>query len=182
MKVLITAATRHGSTFEIASGIEEVLKSAGIETVLTVPERVASLIGYDAVILGSAIYAGNWLAPARDFVARTLWALRTRPVWLFSSGPIGDPAKPTEDPAVVAEMLETTRAREHRLFAGRLERRDLGLAEKAIMTVIRAPEGDFRSWNQIEAWAMQIAQTLQAEQATAQANAQATAQPVGARR
>ncbi len=180
MKVLITAATRHGSTFEIASGIEEVLNSTGIETVLTVPERVADLNGYDAVILGSAIYAGNWLAPAREFVARTLWALRTRPVWLFSSGPIGDPAKPTEAPAVVAEMLEATGAREHRLFAGRLERRDLGLTEKAIMTVIRAPEGDFRSWNQIEAWAMQIARTLQAEQAIRQAAGQESGQPVGA--
>jgi len=180
MKVLITAATRHGSTFEIASGIEDVLKSTGIETVLTVPERVADLNGYDAVILGSAIYAGNWLAPAREFVARTLWALRTRPVWLFSSGPIGDPAKPTEAPPVVAEMLEATGAREHRLFAGRLERRDLGLAEKAIMTVIRAPEGDFRSWNQIEAWAMQIARTLQAEHAAAAPTGQATEQPVGA--
>ena len=182
MKVLITAATRHGSTFEIASGIQEVLSSVGIETDLTVPERVANLIGYDAVILGSAIYAGNWLAPAREFVARTMWALRTRPVWLFSSGPIGDPAKPTEAPAIVAEMLEATGAREHRLFAGRLERRDLGLAEKAIMAVTRTPDGDFRSWSQIEAWAMQIARALQTEQATRLAVGHEAEQPIGAGR
>lgn len=167
MKVLVTAATRHGSTFEIASGIEEVLKNAGIETVLTVPERVTDLTGYDAVILGSAVYAGHWLEPAKQFVSRNLSALLTRPVWLFSSGPIGDPTKPTEDPADVARVREAVGAREHRLFSGRLERRDLGLAEKAIMTVIRAPEGDFRSWTQIEAWALMIARTLQAEQAAA---------------
>jgi menaquinone-dependent protoporphyrinogen oxidase len=167
MKVLITAATRHGSTFEIAAGIEEVLKSVGIETVLTVPEHVTNLDGYDAVILGSAVYAGHWLEPANDFVARNLPALKALPVWLFSSGPIGDPAKPTEDPIDAARFRESIDARELRLFSGKLERSDLGLAEKAIVTVIRAPEGDFRSWTQIEAWAMQIARTLQAEQSAA---------------
>src|SRR5450631_1414358 len=69
MKVLITAATKHGSTFEIASGIEDVLNGVGIDTVLTVPERVTDLDGYDAVILGSAVYAGHWLESAKDFVA-----------------------------------------------------------------------------------------------------------------
>ena len=167
MKVLITAATRHGSTFEIASGIEDVLHTAGIETVLTVPERVTDLTGYDAVILGSAVYAGHWLEPAKQFVSRNLSALLARPVWLFSSGPVGDPSKAAEDPADAARVKEATGAREHRLFSGRLERRDLGLAEKAIVSVIRAPDGDFRSWTQIEEWAMKIARTLQSEQATA---------------
>ena len=167
MKVLITAATKHGSTFEIASGIEDVLNGVGIETVLTVPERVTDLAGYDAVILGSAVYAGHWLEPAKEFVSRNLPALLARPVWLFSSGPIGDSGKPAEEPADAARVREATGAREHRLFSGRLEKRDLGLAEKAIVTVIRAPEGDFRSWTQIEAWAMQIARTLQAEQSAA---------------
>lgn len=167
MKVLVTAATKHGSTFEIASSIEDVLNNVGIDTVLTVPERVTDLDGYDAVILGSAVYAGHWLESAKDFVARNLSALQTRPVWLFSSGPIGDPAKPTEDPVDAARLRQAIDARELRLFSGKLERRDLGLAEKAIVTVIRAPEGDFRSWTQIEAWAMQIARTLQAEQSAA---------------
>ena len=167
MKVLITAATKHGSTFEIASSIDEVLKSVGIDTVLTVPEHVTDLTGYDAVILGSAVYAGHWLEPAKDFVARNLSALMNRPVWLFSSGPIGDSAKPNADPRDVAQVREATGAREHRLFSGKLEGRDLGLAERAIMKVVRAPEGDFRSWTQIEAWAMQIARTLQAEQSAA---------------
>jgi menaquinone-dependent protoporphyrinogen oxidase len=183
MKVLITAATRHGSTFEIASGIEDVLHNAGIETVLTVPERVTDLTGYDAVILGSAVYAGHWLEPAKQFASRNLSALLTRPVWLFSSGPTGDPAKPAEEPADAARVREATCAREHRLFSGRLERRDLGLAEKAIVSVIRAPVGDFRSWTQIEAWAMMIARTLQAEQAAATANvAEAAKRPMVATR
>jgi hypothetical protein len=49
---------------------------------------------YDAVVLGSAVYAGHWLKPARALADRCAAALRARPVWLFSSGPVGDPAKP----------------------------------------------------------------------------------------
>jgi menaquinone-dependent protoporphyrinogen oxidase len=67
------------------------------------------------VVLGSAVYAGHWLKPARDLVARCGPALAARPVWLFSSGPVGDPPKPEEDPVDVAEVLAATSAREHRL-------------------------------------------------------------------
>ncbi len=161
MKVLVTAASKHGSTVEIAAGIEEVLMSAGLDTSLAAPERVTSLAGYDAVVLGSAVYAGHWMESAKEFVARNLTALLARPVWLFSSGPIGDPAKPLEVPGDVARILEATQAREHRVFAGRLMRRDLGLGERAVAAIIGAPEGDFRSWTEIEAWALGIARVLQ---------------------
>jgi menaquinone-dependent protoporphyrinogen oxidase len=170
MKVLVTAASRHGSTLEIASAIEGVLVGAGLETALVVPERVADLAGYDAVILGSAIYAGHWLDPAKEFVSRNLAALLARPVWLFSSGPVGDTGKPPEVPADVARVREATGAREHRLFSGRLARRDLGFAEKAILSLIRVPDGDYRSWTEIEAWAMMIARTLQPQEAVKQAS------------
>ncbi len=163
MKVLVTAASKHGSTLEIASSIERVLKDAGIETVLEIPEKVTTLAGYDAVILGSAVYAGHWLEPAKDFVSSNLSALLARPVWLFSSGPIGDSSKPIQDPGDVARIRDATGAREHRVFSGRLDRHDLGFAERAIMSVIRAPDGDFRSWTEIEGWALTIARTLQAE-------------------
>jgi len=168
MKVLVIAASKHGSTLEIASAIEKVLISAGLETAVVVPEKVTDLAGYDAVILGSAVYAGHWLEPAKQFVSRNLPALLARPVWLFSSGPIGDSGKPIEEPVDVARIRAATGAREHRVFSGRLARRDLGRGERAIMAVLRVPEGDFRSWTEIEAWAMTIARTLQAEQTARQ--------------
>jgi hypothetical protein len=62
------------------------------------------------------------LASAKDFAERRAAELAARPVWLFSSGPIGDPPKPVEDPADVGPLLAATGAREHRVFAGRLER------------------------------------------------------------
>jgi menaquinone-dependent protoporphyrinogen oxidase len=112
------------------------------------------------VVLGSAVYAGRWLKPARELVDRSRDALAARPVWLFSSGPVGDPPKPEEDPVDVAAIVAATGAREHRVFAGRLVRRQLGFADKAIAVALRVPDGDFRDWAEIRRWSAGIAAAL----------------------
>ena len=121
------------------------------------PEQVQAIDDYDAVVLGSAVYAGHWLTPAREFVDRCRDALAARPVWLFSSGPIGDPPKPEEDPVDVAEILQATKAREHRLFAGKLVKKQLRFPDRAIAAALRVPEGDFRDWDEVKGWAAGIA-------------------------
>lgn len=163
MKVLVSAASRHGATVEIARTIGEVLSSAGIDAEVRPPDEVASVAFYDGVILGSGVYAGHWLEPAKKLIEREASRLTSRPVWLFSSGPLGEPAKPDEEPVDVAALRETTHAIDHRVFAGKLERRQLGLAEKAIVAVVHAAEGDFRSWDAVTEWAASIARTLQAK-------------------
>jgi menaquinone-dependent protoporphyrinogen oxidase len=60
----------------------------------------------------------------------------------------------------VAEILTATRARDHRVFAGRLVRRQLSFPERAIVSALRVPEGDFRDWPQIRRWADEIAEAL----------------------
>jgi menaquinone-dependent protoporphyrinogen oxidase len=160
MKVLVTAATRHGATREIAQAIAEVLGDRGLDPMVLEPEQVDGVEGYDAVVLGSAVYAGHWLKPAKELVDRCGGALAARPVWLFSSGPVGDPPKPEEDPVDVAELLAATGAREHRVLAGRLVRRRLSFPEKAVVSALRVPEGDFRDWAEITGWAAGIATAL----------------------
>ena len=81
MKVLVTAATKHGATGEIAQGIGEALRERGLDPTVLEPERVDGVDGYDAVVLGSAVYAGHWLKPARELVARCGDALAARPMW-----------------------------------------------------------------------------------------------------
>lgn len=81
---------------------------------------------------------GHWLEPARELAERHTDALVKRPTWLFSSGPIGDPPQPEEEPVDVAPILEATRAREHRLFSGKIDRQELGFGEKAVMMAFRA--------------------------------------------
>jgi menaquinone-dependent protoporphyrinogen oxidase len=160
MKALVVAASKHGASFEIAERIGSKLEERGIETVVADPGDIDSLEGIGAVVLGSAVYAGHWLAPAKDFVDRFDAVLATIPVWIFSSGPIGDPPKPEEDPVDVAEMQRRTDAVEHRLFAGRLDKSKLGFAERAIVAALRAPVGDFRDWDEIAAWTGAIAAAL----------------------
>jgi menaquinone-dependent protoporphyrinogen oxidase len=160
MRVLVTAASKHGATWEIAEAVRDGLVSAGVEAVALPPAEVTDLEGFDAVVLGSGVYAGRWLEPARGLVAALPEELARRRVWLFSSGPIGDPPRPEVDPADVAELVETTGAVEHRVFPGRLERSRLGLAERAVVAALRAPEGDFRDWEAVGAWAEGIARAL----------------------
>jgi menaquinone-dependent protoporphyrinogen oxidase len=160
MRILVTAASRHDATAEVAQVIADTLERAGIEVEVRRPEEVVHLTAFDGVVLGSAIYAGHWLKPAKDLVERTSSRMHEIPVWLFSTGPIGDPLKPEGLPVDVAPMLEQSGAREHRLFGGRLDKRELGFGEKAIVRMVGAAEGDYRPWDEIEAWAEEIAATL----------------------
>jgi menaquinone-dependent protoporphyrinogen oxidase len=168
MRILMTAASRHEATNEVAKVIADRIERAGIEVVTRRPEEVGHLSGYDAVVLGSAVYAGHWLRPAKELVERTSSRMRTMPVWLFSTGPVGDPLKPDAPPADVGPMIELSGAREHRLFGGRLDRRHLGFAEKAMVRMVGAADGDHRPWAEIEAWAEEIAAALNAGAPTRQ--------------
>ena len=61
------------------------------------------------------------------------------------------------EPDVVAHLIELTSARAHHVFAGRLDRDDLGPLEKLVAAGVHAPEGDFRDWPDVQAWADEIA-------------------------
>lgn len=162
MRILVSAASKHGSTAEIATRLAEALRTglAGDDVVEVRPAaEVDAVSSYDAVVLGSAVYLGRWLEDARQAAAR-IAARPPLPVWLFSSGPIGDPPEPDEEPAEVGEIMRTTHAREHRVLAGRLDRHRLGFGEKALVRALRVPDGDFRDWESIDAWGARIAADL----------------------
>jgi menaquinone-dependent protoporphyrinogen oxidase len=170
-RVLVAAASRHGATAEIADALGRRLGEHGVVADVARLEDVEGLTGYDAFVLGSAVYVGRWLEPARRFVEANREELATRPTWLFSSGPLGDPLRPDEGKAVhVADLVESTGAVDHRLFPGRLRRDVLGFGERAIVAAVRAPDGDYRDWDAIAAWADGIAQSLQPADAGVAAN------------
>jgi menaquinone-dependent protoporphyrinogen oxidase len=160
MRILVTAASKHGATAELALWMGEALQAAGIDAVVLPPEKVADVDGIDAVILGSGVYAGHWLEPAKTFVDARAAELRARPVWLFSSGPVGDPLKPEDVPVDVKAIEDATGPREHRIFPGRIDRSLLSLGEKALCTALRVPEGDWRSRPEVERWVREIAAAL----------------------
>jgi menaquinone-dependent protoporphyrinogen oxidase len=160
MRILVTVASKHGSTDAIADAIETELAAAGLQVDRREPDQIADVEPYAGVVVGSAVYAGRWMEPARAFIERHANPLRKRPVWLFSSGPLGNPPKPVEDPTDVAPLVERIGAREHRVFSGDLVKERLGFGERAIVSVVRAPYGDFRDWVEIRTWARGIAEEL----------------------
>jgi menaquinone-dependent protoporphyrinogen oxidase len=165
MKVLVTAASMHGSTAEIAQAIGRTLSEQGLAVTVLPPKDVASVEEYDAVVIGSAVYVGHWLDAAKDLVNRCRDALVTRPVWLFSSGPVGDPAGKLAramdtDPADVVSIRVATGALDHQMFAGKLDRKVLTRPQRASLLLFRGLEGDFRDWALVRQWAGGIAQQL----------------------
>ncbi len=149
------------ATGEIANVVADVLAEKGLEVTVIPPEQAGVIEQFDAVVLGSAVYMGQWMKPARELVDRSAAALAARPVWLFSSGPVGEPAKPAENPVDVSKILQSTKAGDHRVFTGRLVRKHLSFPDRAMASAIRAAEGDFRNWAEIRAWTVGIASALQ---------------------
>jgi menaquinone-dependent protoporphyrinogen oxidase len=161
MRILVTAASKHGATAEMASAIGTALTEAGLDVVVKPMHELGGVAGYNAVVLGSGVYMGRWIPEAIEFVTRHAIELRARPVWLFSSGPVGSPdPKPEGDPISIGELVTSVRARGHRTFAGRLDRGRLGIGEKLVVSAVRAPDGDFRDWEAITAWSREIAAEL----------------------
>jgi menaquinone-dependent protoporphyrinogen oxidase len=172
MHVLVAYASRHGATQGIAERIAEALGKAGIQAEARLVSEVKSLAGYDAFVVGSAAYMFKWLKDASAFVRRNRAVLAAKPVWFFSSGPTGGPLdakgrdqKLTTLPKDAAELAEAVHARDLRIFFGAYsrDRKPVGLAERfmSLMPAMEGvPEGDFRDWPDIEAWASGIAEEL----------------------
>jgi menaquinone-dependent protoporphyrinogen oxidase len=174
MHVLVAYASRHGATQGIAERIAQVLETGGVTAEALPAAAVKSVAAYDAFVVGSAAYMFHWEKAAVAFVRRNRAVLAAKPVWLFSSGPLGSEAVDAQGrdqrlaaiPKEAADMLEAVNAREHQVFFGAYERdrKPIGIAERLVSMMPAAkeamPEGDFRDWPEIEAWAAEIAAAL----------------------
>jgi len=168
--VLVAYASKHHSTAEIAELIGAVLElddtlDVDVRSVDTV-EHVAL---YDAVVLGSAVYVGQWQSQAAQFLKEHVAELADRPVWLFSSGPTGegDPQtimKGWEFPEALQPLVEQIKPRNVAFFHGKLDPSKLNFMERTAVKLVHAPLGDFRDWDMIRNWATHIAQALIEEQ------------------
>lgn len=164
MQVLIVTASRHGATTEIADAIAKRLAERGHEASVVDPSG-ARLAGVDAVIVGSAVYIGSWLKPARRFVEDHAAELSRVPNWLFSSGPLDGADAESLPQNKIETLMKRTNALGHEVFSGRLDAGMLGTSERLITRAVHAPEGDFRDWERIAAWADEVADTLVSEAA-----------------
>lgn len=166
MRVLVVHASQFGATRGIAERITTVLCRHGIAASTYPVTELAELGGAGAIVLGSAVHAGHWLDDATRFVYRHKDELRAMPVWLYSSGPLGDRAvkSPQPDPKEVAAFRNLIAPRDHRVFPGAYDRETADFSHMGIGDKIAGrlmPEGDWRDWDAIDAWADEIAAALQ---------------------
>jgi menaquinone-dependent protoporphyrinogen oxidase len=169
MNVIVIHASRYGSTQEIAEFIATRLREQGLQAEAKSAKSNPDPGDYDAVVIGSAMYLGHWMSEAVEFVQNNRAALAARPVWLFSSGPLTlrdgvTTDDPELEPTELAGIRGAAHPRDHRVFFGALVPSRLGFAQRALRSLPAAravlPEGDFRDWEKIEAWADGIARAL----------------------
>ncbi|MEO8477887.1 MAG: flavodoxin domain-containing protein [Actinomycetota bacterium] len=161
--VLVAYASKHGSTQGIAEHIARHLSERGVAAEVRPASAVTELDQADAVIVGSAVYAGSWMKAATEFVHRFGEELPRVPVWLFSSGPLGEDVQDEDEQAKqLDELRRTLHPRGHKMFFGALDREQLSFGERMIAKAVKAPEGDFRDWDAIGSWADAISDELAA--------------------
>lgn len=163
MTVLVAYSSKRGSTAEIAETVAATLRRAGLDVDLKPAEEIQSLDSFDAVVLGSAVYMKRWRGDARHFLKKHRKALRQMPFWVFSSGPVGDPANDnpewTEPPSLAAKVEEMG-GRGHAVFGGCLPAEPHGFIEKAMVEGTPREFRDRRDWAEIRDWAGQVASEL----------------------
>lgn len=164
MRVLVTYGSRRGGTEGLAHMVADGLRDCGLTVDVLAPAHVRDIAGYDAVVVGGALYMFHWHRAARRFVRKHIAALRQRPTYFFSSGPLDDSAARTDIPPVdgVRSLMDRVGARGHATFGGRLSAHARGFPASAMA---KTQAGDWRDPVQVRAWALQIARQLQGDPA-----------------
>jgi menaquinone-dependent protoporphyrinogen oxidase len=165
MIVLIAYASKYGATAEIAEAIAQRLRQLGLHVDCRVASDVRSVESYDAVILGSAVYMKRWRGEARRFLRRHARAPAVRPLWVFSSGPTGDPAGDNPawtEPRRTLRRVAALGGVDHVVFGGRVPAEPHGLAARAMAENTPPEYRDRRDWDAIRARADRIAGALRA--------------------
>ncbi|HVC11268.1 MAG TPA: flavodoxin domain-containing protein [Burkholderiales bacterium] len=158
-RVLVTYASKYGSTGGVADAIGKELCAGGLAADVRLIKNVGELSSFRAAVIGSPIYRGKWMPEAVDFLRTNGEALRRVPVALFlACMNLAQPteAKRAEVSAYVDGILEGAPELGpvgFGTFAGALHYGKLSWLNRRILKSKGVPEGDFRDWNAIRAWA-----------------------------
>lgn len=164
-KILVAYASKHGATADIAEKIGQLLSQEDLDADVIPANQVVDVMQYDAFIIGSASYIGQWRKEASKFLGTNEKLMAGRPVWLFSSGPTGEGdavelMKGWRFPEKLRPVVERIKPRDITVFHGMIDTEKLNFFEKFIIKIVKAPTGDFRNWDAIASWTKAIAGEL----------------------
>lgn len=165
MTILVTYASRSGSTAEIAEAIGGTFTEHGISVDVRPMTKVTGVAQYQAVVAGSAVRQQQWLAEAMQFLKTHQCELVRKPVATF----LVCMALATKNPtryqnglraasAWMAPARQLVNPVSEGYFAGVLELKKIKelrfrIALGAMVRLGLFPEGDHRDWDAIDNWA-----------------------------
>ncbi len=162
-RILVTYATRAGSTVEVAATIGESLAQRGFAVEVIPVKENPNPADYQAVILGSAIRMGNWLPEMVEFVKKNQTRLSQIPTAFFTchrlnTGDDETSRKAREAYATPVRQMVTPQA--EIFFSGELNHSKLNFVDRTLAKTVEkstnTSEGDFRDWEKIHGWAQTI--------------------------
>lgn len=168
--ILVTYATRYGSTQEVAGAIAATLRERGLEVDLQPMRKVQTLAGFRAIVMGAPLYIGRWHKDARKFLSQYQEAFTQRPVAIFTLGPAQSKDK---DWGPVHAQLDQELARYPwltpvalELFGGKYDPAKLNFLDKLLASfpaspLYQMPASDLRDWTAIRTWANNLITVLQ---------------------
>jgi menaquinone-dependent protoporphyrinogen oxidase len=160
-RMLVTYATKKGSTKEVAEAVALRLGGHGIVVELQPAADVTDLDGYDGVVLGGAIYMGRLHADARTFLKRFRDQLAQMPVAVFAMGPLKMEPKDvtgsrTQLDHALGKTPEITPVAVT-IFGG------VVVPDKLRFPFSKMPATDARDWEAIRDWADEVAERVSSE-------------------
>ena len=163
-KTLIVYASRYGSTEDIAQRVGQVLGESGLSVDVQSVADIGSLDDYATVIVGGAIYSGQWDQELIDFVSMHENILRSTPAAMFIVA-----IRLRENTEEMRESVLGTVEKQRLIldpltvgfFAGKIDYSQLSPIVRLQIQKKSLPEGDFRDWNAIDDWANGLVELLQ---------------------
>lgn len=169
-KLLVTYATKYGSTREVAEAVAAEMRQKGADVELRECGEVNGVAEYDGLVLGCPLYIGSMLKDARNFLDRNQDDITSTPTALFFLGPLRatddmDEARGQIDGALKKEPwfapIETG------MFVGAYDPRRLTFLDKLAAVPPASPlhglaASDDRDWTAIRDWGASTADKLMA--------------------
>lgn len=158
-RILVTYATRAGSTVGIVDAIAVMLRRRGFLVTIKPIKENPGVIAYQAVIIGSAIRQGSWLPEAIHFVKANQAALRRVRVALFTVHMLNrgdDEQSRLNREAYLDALRPLVLPVANVFFPGRIDLSGLSFIDRLMVRAVKSPVGDFRDWDKVRGWAQKL--------------------------